>query len=455
MIMAILDTNEKARIETVSWNDVSHLVRALNPELAIIIDEISPDKSFKLYRCQYTYGTEIVKNGILQLPDNHGGTRPITSPNTPKAYQDDLSYNAHTNPVSLILNNSAEIFLSHQNHTLSLYGLVKPGNIFSTWIVLSEGLDSYASPFLWDMTAGARSFFMLSKISNQSGYTRLRKRFALTAEKPKYLRDQWYIFREIAQSSEFKQPWETDILFFGKKWFDHLTDPSFYKFTEYLRRTAWLNSDYHRNQFIWNFIYSTIQRKKNIKIDPYIAETVKHLFSMATGAASGFAPAINNIAAPVDGLKDIFNEIYRDKTYQPVFMQPYILGSDGTDRPAYYSLEYPSTMEFSSRSRDDKNKIQDLILIKSLATKYLSELANPSLNVYTTPIGKLNDTAEFTYFHSTPGYHAIENSKQLPSEDPAFQTSTTDDSRELPINSAFLRGCIRVTRKQDATLRAT
>jgi hypothetical protein len=168
---------------------------------------------------------------------------------------------------------------------------------------------------------------------------------------------------------------------------------------------------------------------------------------MATGASSGFAPAIDNIGAPIQGLTEVYNDIYRLKEYQPIFMQPYILGQNQCKRPVYYSLEYPSTMEFSSRNRDDKNKIQDLIYIKSLVNKYLDALSDNHLNVQTTPIGRLANDTEFTYFHPSEGYHAIENSRLIPEQDPSFDIFDESDDRAPPINSPFLRGCIRINKK--------
>ena len=434
-------------IKSSTWESIRGKLSKVNPELAKIIDEISPNKSYKLYQANYPYGVNIVKNGVLQIPNNHGENFPITHSETPNDIKNNLSYNLNTNPVSIVLKNSVEIFLSHENHTLSLYGLIKPGHVFSTWYILGNNFESNGPPFLWDMTSGARSFFLLSKISNQSGYARLRKVFSLSSDKPKLLIDHWNVFREIANSDQFNQPWETELLFFGKKWFDDLDDTAFSKLQTYLFKNAWRGSDYARNQFIWNFIYSTIQRKKGIKIDPYIAETVKHLFGMASGYVSGFAPSIDNIAAPLDGLRDAYNEVYRMHDYQPVFMEPHVFGSDSKIRPVYYSIEYPSTMEFSSRSRDDKNKIQDLILIKSLVNKYLNELSDNHLNVGQTPIGSLNKTAEFSYFHTTSGYHSIENSSLIPSQDKYFQVGNNKDSRNMPVNSTFLRGCIRINKK--------
>jgi len=444
--MGYSSLQQLAALEKIRWSDIRQQIQSINPEFTNIIDEISPDDTFKLYKAKYRYGVEIIKNGVLQLPNQQGQTAAITCASTDKELKDELSYNLNTNPVSMILKNSVEIFLTHKNHTLSLYGLVKPGGIISTWMVLGGDIESHGPAFLWDMTSGARSFFMLSKISNQSGDRRLRKAFSLTAEKPKLLIDHWNMFREIAQHPDFSQPWDTEILFFGKKWFQHLDDPAFIKLQQYLFKRAWQGSDFARNQFIWNFVYSTIQRQKKIKTDPYIAETVKHLFAMASGASSGFAPSINNLGAPVQGLTEVYNDIYRLKEYQPIFMEPYIFGHRDIDRPVYYSLEYPSTMEFSSRSRDDKNKIQDLIYIKSLVNKYIDALSDNHLNLKTTPIGKLSDLANFSYFHSSEGYHAIEDSRLILSQDRCFNNDA-NDARPLPINSSFLRGCVRINKK--------
>lgn len=435
----------KSKIEELTWKDVRVEVAKINSELAKIIDEIDPDREYTVFKASYPFGSAILKGGHFYLPNQSGDLVPLHSPEISASVQKKLGYNLGTNPVSMILKNTAEIFMILDDYTIPLYGLISPGKVMSTWRVLNK--NSEAPAFLWDMTAGARSIFMLPKISETAGYNRIRKEFHLHMEKPKTYLNHWEIFRSISQDSKFGETWATEIIFFSEKWFTNLNDKKWKNFKLYLLERAWFGSEFFRNQFVWDLIFSLIQKQRNIKPSPYIVDTVKHLLAMGMGAFPGFVAAEDDSAGPIKRLQEIFTTIYRLNDYEPVVMHPYFLFDN--DRPIYYSLEYPTTIEFSPRSRESATKIHDLYDVQSLLSKCLMDVRSKNLNLSGTSLYDLPKNVQYDFFHTEIlNYSGIRLSSEIPLEDSTFMLRAKNASKKFPAVNAFMRGCIRIMHKK-------
>ena len=402
---------KKASIMFTTWEKIRNEVGNVNTELTNIIDNISPDKNYPLIKVKFPFGSKLIEKGKLQLPNKDGRLVPLSDPSIEKHLHEMLSYNAETNPVSIILKNSAEIFLPINNHTCPLYGVIRPGSVLSTSKILGDSL-SHSPAFLWEMTAGARSLFLLPKIAENSGYKRLEKYFNSQFEKPKHLDEQWNLFRKLIELSE--NDWYTEMLYFPKVWIKKIKDRAWKALYLYLIQKAWNKSEFWRNQFVWDMAFSVIRSKKCLKINPYVADTVKHLLFMATGAIPEFSPAVDNQIAPINVLQKIFTEIY-ELDYYPTIMHPYQFSQQENLRPVYYSLEYPSLQEFPSKNRVITSKISDLYEIKLLLEKYITEIKNDTLNIGETLISNAMTTTKFKFFHSEPNEYQgiLKNSGEL------------------------------------------
>jgi hypothetical protein len=437
---------KNANMKELHWKDVRVEFAKKNAELAKVIDEIDPGSEYTLFKVNYPFGSEILKNSRLFVPNNKGALVPLNSTDIPKNIQDKLSYNINSNPVSIILNHTAELFIVLENHTIPLYGLISPGKVFGTWRILNPN-RSHNPVFIWDMTAGARSTFMLPKISETAGYAKLRREFQLNIDNPKQLLDHWGIFKEIANHPDFGDDWSLEILFFSKKWFERLNDKKWIHFKMHLLEKAWEGSEFFRNQFMWNLAFSLIQKDRKIKPDPYDTDTVKQLLAMGIGALPGFAPALNDEAAPIRKLQDVFSNIYQLHNYSPTIMQPHFFSLENS-RPVYYSLQYPITIEFSPKKRENSTKIFSLYRVNSILNKYLTDIHSNKFNLSDTPIYNLLEQVQYDFFHTEiKNYTGIRSSKEIPQEDPSFIQSIGGKSKKFPSNSAFIRGCIRVTAK--------
>lgn len=422
------------------WREVRGQVEQLNPELFAIIDAIDPP--YPLFEAVYPFGWYMMKNGKLFLPVNQQ-TLPIDHPEVPSRLKELLSYNLESNPISLILENSAEIFFEMEDRTIPLYGLIKPGYIFGVWRALNP-LFSHCPAFLWDMTAGARSLIMLPKISESSGHDRLKKAFQLKEEKPRSLLQHWKVFREIANHESFNYEWNTKILYFTKDWFTHLQDKAWQDFAIYLYTKAWQGSEFWRNQFTWDLIYSVIAKQLGFKPNPYIVDTVKCLINMAIGALPGFTVATDDVAGPISQLQTVYKEVYRLKHYPPLILCPALFSVKGNSA-VYYSLQYPNTIEFAPSSRERYSLKAELYDIRSLLTKYLEDLDIDTLNLKGSLISLLKDNADFIFFHSDDElYEGMRSTSEIPNLDETIRTLLTSGDYVFPTKSKFFRGCIGI-----------
>ena len=100
----------KGNFEKLTWAQARDEVTRVNPAFAKIIDEISPDDKHWLAKVTYPYGSLAMQKSLLMIPNKDGTIVPITDPSIPATIQKDLGYNLNSNPVSLVLKNTFELF---------------------------------------------------------------------------------------------------------------------------------------------------------------------------------------------------------------------------------------------------------------------------------------------------------------------------------------------------------
>ncbi len=74
-------------------------------------------------------------------------------------------------------------------------------------------------------------------------------------------------------------------------------------------------------------------------------------------------------------------------------MQPSMFGIDVKNRlPVYYSLQFPTAVEFGQQPRRRSNFTTDLAEISYLLDKYVEELKSGQFNVEGTPLYEVTQT---------------------------------------------------------------
>jgi len=435
-----------------TWKDGGRdVISKVNPVLTEIIDKIDPSTEHLLVKVSYPFGSEILKNGILHLPNDNEGFTSFSDSSFDPDLKELFAYNLGANPVAVLLKNTAELFLDLGDRIIP-FSIISPGKIFGTWKVLDDKISHCPATFVWGLTAGARSVFMLQKISETGGYNRLKNRLDINTDKARNLLDHWRVFKEIAHSDFFGNPWEVEVAFFSGNWFTHKHDSAWNEFNYYLMQTAWDGSCYWRNQFIWGIIFSTIQKelaKLNIKPSIYMFSLVKQLLLVGTGAVLGFQPAIDDFLAPIRKLQEIFTDIYDLKHCAPIIMQPANFKLHNSRcRPVYYSLQHLSSIEFAAKSNEKTSTLEDLYYLRRYLRKCINEIVQDKFNIETTPLYEVVRTVEYNFYHNNAGrYKEIQDSKTIPIGDKVFQSIMEEYKGNFPKNSAFFNGCIKISHK--------
>ncbi len=412
-------------LQELEWKDVRQSVEQVNPALAKIINHINPNHQHKLIKATYSFGDLIIKEGRLCLPR-----------------EDDklcAQLNYSTIPLALLLNKSAEAFIENSDSSLPL-NILNPGDFFGTFEVVNFMMNKKSCPG-WNVSAGARSTFMLSKISSSSGIKRLRSHYNIAPyTQPGRLADHWHLFKQIALKPHFTELWKSEVLFFPSQWFANIKDVIWFEFYQFIWQQTWSQAQYAMSDFNlrlhWEACIKIIDARR-LKPSLYIMDTLKHLLTIMMGFAPFFIPAGDlELDLPLTELQRAFTEIYLLECYIPTIMLPDIFSSRRHSSTGYYSLALPNLMSGMHPVKLLTSFMPDLKMIKLIMThlgasiKESNDLHNISLE----------------YFHAAKDkFQDVQLSTEIPITDLAFlREQKKFPGRSFCATSAFWQGCIRI-----------
>lgn len=438
-------------IEILTWAEARRSVAKANKLLAAVIDTIDPPQKCALYRARYRYGQPILKRGVLQVPTPAGELVSIDSLLANSSIRKDLDYSLSAMPIGMVLNHSLELCLKSVDREI-LYALFNPGHIFGLWGCLDAEYACEGGA-MWDVISGARSIFMLPKITDGAGHRRLQHELGISAARPKVLQDQWNVFVDIANTQTEEQAWFVEVIFFSGEWFKHRKDSTWMPFYYYLYEHAWKISAFARNREIYDFIFSTVCKTRNLKPDPYLSDTVKYLMQIGLQESPGFAPAQDDSAAPIGFIQQVYQQVYQLKNYAPIMMQPSYLSPGAA---VFYSFQCPTLKDFAPKGRKLASKFFDLREIHHLLKVLTEEILKNQFQqeCYRTSLFRLMERMEFRYFHTD----ANESHKHiLHPRKAANEAIFRDIMQQFPgtsfcENGSFFWGCIEIMLKNTRSL---
>lgn len=437
-------------IQSVTWHDISEEVQGVNPELADIISELSVGGSCPLYKVRYPYGAEILAGGRLHLPSADGRILPIDHPDLPADIRKNLGYILGM-PVGVVLDKSIEVFLS-VNGRITPLSVMTPGKIFGTWANLEPDFSCERGT-MWNITAGARSIFMLPKITDNGLHKRLQRMCGLLSPSPKGFPEHWQIFSELMshRSQTTDESWEVELLFFSKEWVEKQKEPLWHALRLYLYSYAWKGSASGRNQFIYDIELYNALESNNLKPDPYLVDTARFLLSISAGSQMGFGVAIDDEAAPVRFIQNVYRDIY-SIPYAPTIMRPMFLKRKPDAQPVYYSLHLPTLSGFSPKGRKLASKKYNLKEIKYILQKVSSELHADKFALGDSPVSLHNLTRDVAmrYFHTDDDqFGEIQHASEIIDTDPVM-CAHLNQFRGLNLceTSMFFCGCVQISRSK-------
>ncbi len=429
------------RIQQMTWAEARSIVADHNPELCQVIDEIDPSPFYKLYHVRYNYGDMLFNRALLHLPWENDELIPINSPDIPYELKNDLYYSLV--PIALVANKAIEVFIQPENRIVPM-SLLPPGSLFGLWETFDDPRSEYVDK-VWNISAGCRSTFLLPKITDAMSFNRLRRSFKLNAFIPQSLIEHWQVFRELASHPDFGEPWQADVIFFSHQWrIKSETDKAWFPLDYFFMKEAWQQSMGLRSRLYFEMMWESFAMEvfqSNIRLKPYIINTVKHLVYTASGMRPGFAPVDDSkTAGPFDQIQKIFVDTYNLKNYIPTIMQPWHLAPDSARKQVYYSLQMPGLLDYAQSKHKSSSALADLREIKQVIDT-LSHNDDIGGEIFQ----QFMQGRRWRYFHTeTDKFGDVETIDHMLNYDPSLNAWSKDDKRVFADSSQFLRGCISV-----------
>lgn len=406
------------KMVSVVWAEIRERVKNLNPELFAIIEKLSPDAAHGFYLAHYAYGETVIHRGKLEGID-----------------AEDLSYSPI--PLMLQMQKTNEIFVSFGERVVPL-NLVAPGELYGVFEVASRLSHTVVQP-VYSATAGARSTFFSTKISDALGNKRLAQTFGPSIIQPKTLTEQFQNFKTIAQTQlDQEEAWISQILIFKAAWFAHEEDdPAWQGFYNYLFRQGFQQVQLlhfkNASSMIWEDFSNAVQ-SRNLKPSPYTVDTVKQLILIANNFALGFKPANGDEnLLPSELIEAVYRNVYLFK-YAPMIMAPYFLKTTAENCGLFYSLSYPTLIEGSPALKTPGSLMSEI--------RDLQRLMQMIQNLFLQNV-------RFEFYHSDEDQlKDIENSDFILERDAAFQNLLAKEFKGLPFSThgTFFRGAVRIVK---------
>lgn len=448
--------DNKKGVVRVYWQDVRARVAKVDATLASIIDELNPDNTFPLYVAYYPYGTVIADPQSFYLPHDEGAKGfKLTDENVGKDLLHDLGYAKNSLPMGLVLDKTIEYSIDLQNENITMPWLIySTGSFFPFSRVLSKKSQRvYAPGGVLTLTSGERSVLMGPNIGSTAQHSILQRDYNIPSAAPKLLYEHWNVFKEIVNSPASACDWRSCILFFSEKWLEkiHSADKAWRLLKLHLHELSWEHYEYQRNYIYYEMAFSMIQKKRNLKPNPYLVDTARHLYSIALGAAPGYVPATGENELPLGLLQKAYVESYGLDQYFPTIMRAAHFKFEKDKHPVFYSLKHPSTYVFSPKSRKIFSALIEMRELEHIMRVFADELQKPGEMCSDTIMSKIAKNVEFSYFHNEPDRHKIvKMSSQIPELDNRFDGSALKHKAEeacFASDAPFFRGCIMIKTK--------
>lgn len=422
------------KIKELHWKDARSHVKKVNEKLAKLIDQFGPNDRYSFIKAQYAYGSSILKKGVLQLPSKEGNI-PFNHASIPCKIQKKLNYSSV--PVGLILTRSVEVFFETEERCMPSKFL-ETGSMFGLW----ESFDKTCPAFIqnvWNLSAGARTLFLLPSISDAIYHGRLKRKHGIQMYPPKNLLEHYKVFKELSNAAQLDSPWECEILFFIDKWLeDHEKNLACNRLHKLWLMEAWQQSYNCRNKMSYDVAWEEFSReiyRRNYKPRAHIINIIKHLLAIGEGVYPGFSPVeLGESAAPTSMIMRAYAHDYLLK-YHPFIMKPHHLRKKG--ECVYYSLSLPTQLEYTPQAKNSPSIIANLREIKSLMDILLGHIQDKKVS--------------YEYFHAEHDqFGEIKRASEIPFGDPTFQSILNQHENALFCdNSTFWQGCIRIKLNQD------
>ncbi|MDQ5921846.1 MAG: hypothetical protein QG673_1905 [Pseudomonadota bacterium] len=436
--------NQLLDVEELSCEEALPILTKISPELVKAIKDLPETHRYPFYKASYHFGAQIVDQKGVYLPLSNGTSILINDPLVPQPLKNGLGYIAGSSyPIGIVLNKKCEFYLQN-GEKITPYIMLKPGDIFGISKTFTKNVDDTPSTCFWDLVAGARSVFMLAKISSNPQHTLIKRKYGLVSRPPTNYLNQWQVFKELAIKTD--SDWRAEILFLDNKWIDLL------KNSDYVALRAQILAlnppEIWHHQPSWDMAFGKIENARRLNSYPSdILDAARHLFNIVAGLFPGFAPSSDEMAAPINLLQEIYANVY-ELEHAAIIMEPAII-SVNDKLPLFYSLNWPTSPKSVPKNLDNKKSVvYNLSILMDIVENYQIDLTSESdimndLEVRAPSLWKAASQAKFSFYDNEyEKYMGIKDIAALQDEDLRF---ACDNKSTFPSYSGFLKGLVKIS----------
>jgi len=427
-----------------NWNSIKNHIQNIEPSFYKEVNKLSPCDKFPIYIFNYSYGDFIGDEKGVFIPNENSSIR-IGEKGTPKEIIDDLGYGAKTCPLGMTFNkqfewfNTRNLFPVHIDKPGTLFGLGHTSNfLHPNEVYLPNGKLA--------MIAGARSTFLLPKISNQDKHKNLQERFNFNSPSPLIYNAHFNTFLNIYKGKKLiDEEWSAQIIYFSKSWIESINnDYEWRSVSRYISNLSEYRSRYHRENFLHSDTYRYLNDLNSYTQNNYIAETVRYLIEVMIGQNLAYAPAQDESAVPLRLIQEAYLEDYRLDCSPQIMIPSYykVMSS----KPVYYSLNYPSIQLSATKMINYKSIMKILGNLKNvIEDTYLPNLSSPIQDVKGTCLETCAKQVRFKFIHSNSNSNSNSKSNsKFMSPDLLPQIDNRFENIKLSSKSPFFQGCIAI-----------
>ncbi len=441
-------SDDHSGVVKTNWKQARSHFKKVAPEFTRLVDNLSPDDSFRIYLFYFPYGMLKGETSGPYVPLKNGEMCRLTDPQVDATIQRDLGYGGLTSPFGMVLNKSLEYFIEFDDEVIP-YQILGPGEIFNKSIVLMKNKGRIYSPNgLLRASAGSRTAFMLPSISNHSGIMKLRRATKTPINTPRKLGDHFQIFKAIAKN---ECNWKLCLAYFSKKWIDALiNDPSWVELRSFILEDQKTSSQYNLNSSYYDIFFSKIQKNSNARTtNQYLTNTAIHLVKIALGEHPGYIPTTADDLLPLELIQQYMLEHFQMKKI-PTVMTPHSFNYENDSSPVYYSMQHPTTPHFLIKRNERVSANQEIEVMSDILNKFLSGMSEDTSILKGTVFAELPKNVKFDYFHNYPPKESalIQNTQALSKTDTRFKyVHNFYDLGALPVSheGQFVRGCVQIS----------
>ncbi len=396
-VLQLAGDNMHSSIKKLTLSESKDSISKLNPDFARIVDKLPLQDEHSLFLARYSYGSQILHDGVLCFPSASGDLVPLDDKNTDKLVR--KAFNGiRFFPMYLCSHNHIEVSFDYPKVNLPV-SILSPGKLTG----LNDRDDTFSSmvPHIWNWYSGVKTSLLYCQEDQESIGKKICHELGISHRGlTKYGCVNFdCVASALVQNKLFHaEDWYSEILLFPSSWYENENNPAWQPFYDEIKQLIWLRSKLWRFRWAWDGL---LTQCVNNDESPLTVSFVKHLISIACGSLTSFAQA-GEAELPYNAFKEFFENIFGSKyTFEVLCAKPFNYKISGTQ--GFVPLLPDMLLDYIPTNMSQYNSTSEKENIKNLFHSFFRHLSKNDL-LQDTPLSNIKDQVEFIFDNEQKNY---------------------------------------------------